>query len=486
MKKYIYSIFFISGVLLTSCSKDFTEPDQTDGFSNDKMEEMAKNPESAMYLNNAIESGVGNKLISWNNDGRSRHDDFGQKAVDLGLDLMSNDMAMIPKTGWFGPYYQYTGRGESYILTSNLWNYYTFIIDNLNVILKNLEKADSSPEVDALKGRVYAMRAHSNFILIRLYGSGDKGIPYATESKKNYGRASVEEINDLIEKDLLLAYDLALPGAASKETLTKPSIAGLLTRFYLYKKDYANVIKYADLALVKYGKAVSFDVINDGFVNVSNPDWMWGKEKNASNSTDFISFFGHMDSYNGGGYVAYAGEFKLIDKRLYDAIPPTDKRKQWFSNGDKEIYGVAPLYANATKFRDKTSNFIGDYIYMRATEIFFNKAEAAAELGDSGMAQTILKDIMSTRDETYTVNKTGTALVEEIRLQRRIELWGEGFAFFDMKRWNIPLTRNYAGTNHADSGRKDYPAGSEKFTFQFPIREIQANDALTPADQNPY
>ncbi|KZE83356.1 hypothetical protein AV926_00085 [Myroides marinus] len=486
MRKYIYSLFILSGVLLTSCSEDFTQPEQTDGFSNDKMKELAKNPEFAMYLNNAIDAGIGNKLISWNNDGRSRHDDFGQKAVDLGLDLMSNDMAMIPKTGWFGPYYQYSGRGEAYILTSNLWGYYTFIIDNLNTIIVNLENSGDSEEVLALKGRSHGMRAFANFMLIRLYASGDKGIPYATESNKNYARASVTEINDLIEKDLLLAYDLALPNASSKETLTKSTIAGLLTRFYLYKKDYANVVKYSDLALTNFSKAVSFAIVNDGFVNSSNPDWMWGKERNASNTTDFISFFGHMDSYNGGGYVAYAGEYKMIDKRLYDAMSVTDKRREWFSNGDKEVYGIVPLYANATKFRDKTTNFIGDYIYMRSTEIFLNKAEAAAELGDNATAQAILKDIMSTRDEKYTVTKTGAALIEEVRLQRRIELWGEGFAFFDMKRWGIALERNYPGSNHADSGKWSYPVGSPKFVFQFPLRELQANDKIPPSEQNPF
>lgn len=485
MKKYIYSAFLIGSCLLASCSKDYTEVDQTNAFSNDKMQEIAKNPEIAMFLNGAIEAGINNKIISWDNDGNFRHDDFGHKGFELGLDLMSNDMAMIPKTGWFKDYYQYASRTETNMITGNIWNYYTFIADNLNTIIFNLEQG-TDVNVLALKGRAHAMRGFANFMLIRLYSNGDKGIPYATESSKNYGRGTVKEVNDFIEKDLLLAYDLVLSSADSKETLVKSSVAGLLSRFYLYKKDYTNVIKYADLALVNYSKATSFDIVSDGFANVTNRDWLWGKEKNASNSTSFISFFGHMDAYNGGGYVAYANEDKMIDKRLYDAISDTDKRKKWFSNGDEELYGRAPLYANATKFVDRSSNYIGDYIYMRATEIFLNKAEAAAELGDTNTAQSILRDIMSTRDDKYVVTKTGTSLIEEVRLQRRIELWGEGFSFFDMKRWNIALDRNYKGSNHADSGKQQYPAGSEKFTFQFPIREIQANDALTPADQNPY
>lgn len=485
MKKTILNLVLIGGALMASCSDEFRSPDQTDGFSNDRMEEMAKNPEAAMFLNNAIESGVSNKFITFDNDGYGRHDDFGQKAVDLGLDLMSNDMAMVPRTGWFTPYYQYTGRGETYILTRNLWNYYTFIDDNLNTIIRNLgNEGSTDPNVNALKGRAHGMRAFANFMLLRLYADGEKGIPFATELVSNYKRMPKSVIEELIEKDLLLAYDLVLEARPSKEVLNKNVVAGLLSRFYLYKKDYNNVIKYSDLA-VPSGKAIDFNVVNDGFSNVHNQEWLWGKDITASNANSFVSFFGHMDSYNEGGYVAYAAEYKMIDKRLYDAISENDRRKGWFSDGSEE-YGI-PLYANATKFVDPSPDFTGDMIYMRISEILLNKAEAMAESGDDANAIAILEDLMRTRDEAYDASsKSGQSLKEEIRLQRRIELWGEGFGFFDLKRWNVDLHRRYEGTNHGGAGILDYAAGSPKFVFQFPISEIEANEELSPADQNPY
>lgn len=48
---------------------------------------------------------------------------------------------------------------------------------------------------------------------------------------------------------------------------------------------------------------------------------------------------------------------------------------------------------------------------------------------------------------------SGDALVKEIRTQKRVELWGEGLAFFDMKRTNTPLERNYTGSNHPTWGK---------------------------------
>ena len=44
---------------------------------------------------------------------------------------------------------------------------------------------------------------------------------------------------------------------------------------------------------------------------------------------------------------------------------------------------------------------------------------------------------MAKRDPNYTIPATGgAALLEEVKLQRRLELWGEGFNWFDYKRWN--------------------------------------------------
>ena len=75
-------------------------------------------------------------------------------------------------------------------------------------------------------------------------------------------------------------------------------------------------------------------------------------------------------------------------------------------------------------------------------------------------------------------------MLDEIRFQRKLELWGEGFAFYDMKRWNIALDRTYAGSNHANFGKFSYPAGSNKFTFQIPRKEMNLNTAITV--QNPF
>lgn len=79
--------------------------------------------------------------------------------------------------------------------------------------------------------------------------------------------------------------------------------------------------------------------------------------------------------------------------------------------------------------------------YMRASEMLLTEAEAAYMNGDVATAKSCLEELMAQRDETYTVTATGADLLDEIKLQRRIELWGEGWTWFDLKRWNTTMER---------------------------------------------
>lgn len=81
------------------------------------------------------------------------------------------------------------------------------------------------------------------------------------------------------------------------------------------------------------------------------------------------------------------------------------------------------------------------YPFMRAEEMCLIEAEAANALGDDATAIARLMEINGKRIPGYTCNKSGDELRDEIRLARRIELWGEGFNFFDFKRWNIDIVR---------------------------------------------
>lgn len=63
-----------------------------------------------------------------------------------------------------------------------------------------------------------------------------------------------------------------------------------------------------------------------------------------------------------------------------------------------------------------------------------------------------------------------------IKLQYRIEMWGEGREFYNNKRWNIPINRN-----------KDYHPNATTLTFpvsgmvcKIPENEINYNPLVVP------
>ena len=92
--------------------------------------------------------------------------------------------------------------------------------------------------------------------------------------------------------------------------------------------------------------------------------------------------------------------------------------------------------------------------------------------------------LVSNRDAAYTKStKTGTALIDEILTQRRIELWGEGFRFYDLKRLNQPLDRTGANHDVSVAVALSIPAGDIRWEFLIPQDEINNSNGLVK--QNP-
>ncbi|TXD46630.1 RagB/SusD family nutrient uptake outer membrane protein [Polaribacter sp. IC073] len=266
-----------------------------------------------------------------------------------------------------------------------------------------------------------------------------------------------------------------------------------MARFYLLTGKYNDAVTSARIA--QAGGSLNGNQILDGFQFITNPEVLFGADLNVDTNSYYASFFAQMQSFsaaNQGDYgttLGYPGQLshhRTIDPRLYNQISATDIRADWFGPDNGFIKNGRPDQFYNYKFYDNT-DFEADYTYMRTPEMYLIEAEALARDGQDGLAAVALFDLISTRDASYAQStNTGNALLEEIYLHRRIELWGEGFGLLDMKRFNKGLQRTYTGSTHPqNSGYFDIPAGDNQFTFQIPFSEINLNDALTTADQNP-
>ena len=86
---------------------------------------------------------------------------------------------------------------------------------------------------------------------------------------------------------------------------------------------------------------------------------------------------------------------------------------------------------------------------------------------------------MVNRDTAYTTTtNTGAALIEEIMDSRRIELWGEGFRWFDLKRLNLPIHRGGSNYDIAFCGFLDKAQGEKGWMFEIPKEETDFNPLM--------
>ena len=122
-----------------------------------------------------------------------------------------------------------------------------------------------------------------------------------------------------------------------------------------------------------------------------------------------------------------------------------------------------------------------DYIYMRVAEMYLLNAEASAKSNDDAGARTSLKAVLDLRldDSSYVDALSGQALLDEIYLQTRIELWGEGKSYLALKRNKETATR---GDNHLTFVGEPISYDDERMTYEIPESEIQNNPFIS--DQN--
>jgi len=120
---------------------------------------------------------------------------------------------------------------------------------------------------------------------------------------------------------------------------------------------------------------------------------------------------------------------------------------------------------------------------MRVAEMYLLAAEGKAEANEFAAAKNYLKQLVGLRltsgDTSYIDAMDKSALLAEITLQSRIELWGEGKSYFRMKRRQESYTR---GSNWLDFPGTSYSYDDERLTFEIPEQEIRDNPFIN--DQN--
>lgn len=495
MKKLLISTFAFSMLFLVACKKDYLETKPSNGAS--EAEIFSKYNSVVAALN-----GIYKEQFSFA-VGAGGHDDFGQKATDLMSDLMGNDMVVHSQGyGWFNTDYSLTAwlsatdASQSY----NAWVRYYDMIKQCNKIIVNADGIQdaSSQQIANLKGQAYALRAYCYYYLANYYqqtlkgDESEKGVPiYTQDTTVGKSRGTLQDVFNQIDGDLSQAATL-LNGQPreSKVNMDISVVRGFQARVALLKNDWVNAANYANQALAGYTlmNAATY-TSRPAFSTIENSECMWGSKITADQATIYASFFSHMD-ISTGGYAALGGQ-KKITKWLYDQIPDGDVRKDVFKKPGTGTTSDPDYSQHKFQVPDVTNKWQADYQYMTVAEMYLIKAEGLARQGGKDAdAIAALETLVKARYPAYSAaGLTGQALIDEILLQRRIELWGEGFGLWDIKRLNQGLNRPTGPGNH---GAPNYNPNvfttspkDARFLMRIPQKELDNNVNMTTADQNP-
>lgn len=448
----------LSATALCSCDKDFMDTKST---SNVDQEQMFETTAGGMMAVNGLHKLMYTPSLS------STLAQGGFQTWMIWMDMMGEDLVYTRSNAQFQSHAKWTlhRNTTSSHLSYHYRLFYRFV-SNANMIIENIDNAEGLPEEkENIKGQALAYRAFAYFNLVQAWGyryapgeSNDKpGVILRLESTTdNMPRATVDEVYKQINQDL----DDAIEHLSKVTTFKKPNKShidvhvarGLKARVLLAQGKWLEAAQMAQLVIDKSGARLQDDTYTttqNRMSDQTNTEWIWGKlglEEQAGSLKDFHSFMSNKNaSYN-------KNTPRAIYNLLYNRISDTDVRKTlWFPEAQNPKSQPRPVIPTGGQIRNYMSNkFLladenmkcGDVAWMRLPEMMLIVAEGYARAGKYSEAAQALYPLAHHRDPQYTLStNTGEALIDEVMFQRRIELWGEGFRFTDLKRLNMPLDR---------------------------------------------
>lgn len=455
------------------------------------------------------------------------HGAIGYAGVMIARDRMTGD-ACIPTTGYdhYSAYATNQAMGSRYAYGSYFWQYYYGFLNSTNTLISSIDEETATEDQLGYYGMALAYRALIYLDLARCFeflpndmissvnesGNDVNGltVPIVDENTaesdaRNNPRVNRDAMYQFILADLDKAekYIGFLPSTNGK---TMPDLActyGLKARLYLWYGDYANAEKYARLAIDASGISpmTQEDCLNptSGMNDITK--WMLGSQQNSETYTvqtgicNWTSMVSNQTMY---GYTGPTTQmYYLIDVNMYSRISDTDWRKLWWVapagsplegqntytspmyEGQISAYGSLKFRPNEGNGDDNTISAASAYPLMRVEEMYFIEAEAAAHV-DPARGKQLVENFMRTyRDPEYTCNATSTDdVVEEIVFQKRVELWGEGQTFYDIKRLNYSVTRGYQGTMFGEDARFNTNGRPAWMNLCFPNSEEENNKGV--------
>lgn len=413
--------------------------------------------EPAQSLSNEValadDTGVKQTLIG-------AYDRMAQSGI-LGGDIYMNaDLyAGVDDLEWVGTYESYKEIYNRDILVNNaavqdLWETAYEVTNTCNNVLNALDVVDAADR-DRVEGEALALRAWCLFELTRMFGhqyeaasaSTDLAVPIVLEPTLAIGensemvRNTVEECYNQVIADLEAAQE-KLP-EKNDEFINTYVASALLARVYLQKEDYENARDAADRVIGSNDFELLADVAEAYGQDEATDEDVFSVEISTLDGTNDLNEYYALNDFGGRSDVEILDAFFA----LYD---PADARSLLFVvDGD-------------IRYTSKFNNEFGNISAIRIAEMYLIRAECNQRLGTAVGADPV-DDYNMVHTRAGLPEAVSVAL-DDILLERRLELAFEGFRVHDIKR-----TKGMIGTMNYDDPKMIYP---------IPQIEIEKNPLL--------
>lgn len=483
MRKIIYTISIALAVFVQSCELD-VEP--TDAIEDSLVFENVENAEKVL-----------NGTWAYLMDTYTTYQNPGWSCLLRASDAMADDVAVQPGKYGYITHYSFSNMNSTTSTTGRaVWTLSYKTIDNMNHLITKIDDIPGDEDLkQRIKGQAYALRGYIYLNLVTFYAHpytydlNEKCVPIytepSTEGTTGNPRSTVKQVYDRAESDLLQADVLLASYKRSvKYKMDKNVVAGILARLYLQKNDWINAQKYA-LAAQSSSAWMSKNEYLNGFNELDNIEWIWGHGQTPEQNTASYSFNFLDVSSKSSYYYSF-----MADPFFKDLFDDNDVRNELFE-WDTARYKGGLMYKKF-KFR---SNSTADIVLMRKAEMVLIEAESYAEQNKLAEAIEKLNELRVRRGaETPDLSSLSKEkLVEEILIERRKELFGEGFGLSDLKRRQKSVERRAAPNkfipNSTDIKMKGHTilkfsdgtkfvANSSYYNFAIPASEVTNNPNL--------
>ena len=424
--KYIFSVM-ASLLLLAGCSGDILDKEPTDSVSSDEVGV----PGNAERLFNGAWYNLFEYVYTLANS--------GYRGLQCQDDMMADDVVSRPAYG-FNSSYQFNDIAiPNNTRTSFAWYLMYKTIDNCNTALAIQGDTEALRQA---QGQALALRAFCYLHLAQHYqftylkDPAAPCVPIYTEPTTDdtapKGKSTVAQVYRRVFDDLALAKDYlknyTRKGDGQKFKPDVNVVNGLLARAYLLTGQWEEAAKAAAAARQGYS-LMTTAAEYEGFNNISNKEWIWGHPQTLAQSSASYNFY-FLDATHVGAYSSF-----MADPHFRDTFSDGDIRLelfQWMREG----------YLGYKKFHMRADD-TADIVLMRASEMLLVEAEALARDGFPEKAVVPLNELRHARGlgDYDLTGKSQQDVIDEILMERRRELWGEGFGITDILRTQQSVKR---------------------------------------------